>query len=135
VKDRIDWMLLDSRGAGHVVRAGAFIDDLLLKAATLAEKQGDAATLLRLGELLDRGRASGAKYVKETRSTKKVENPFAGLSADEVRAKKREAFRELAKQDPELVREVLGGAPPDGDRKSGDAPGGSDPDRGRQSVH
>lgn len=91
VRARIEQLLLDAKGAEHVIRAGAFIDDLLLDAAVFAREQKDAATLGRIAELMDRGRLGGPRLVKETRSRALPPNPFAGKTAAQIRAIKEEA--------------------------------------------
>lgn len=121
VRDRVEWLLLSGKGAEHITRVPAFIDDLALKAIPIAEAENDAATIVRLVELLDRGRLGGPRFVKETRQ-RKSESPFAGKSADEIRAMKRAAARELAKSDPELVSMLM--------EERGEADGkSSEPDR------
>ena len=124
VRARVDALMLEATGADHIVHAGVWIDNLLLKAATLAEQQEDAATLGRLGELLDRGRVGGPRFIKETRSRKVGENPFTGKSAEEIRAMKQAARELLRGEDAEHADRHEVGEDPVGD-------GG----RGRDPVH
>lgn len=136
VAARIEHLLVSSKGADHIVHVGAFIDNLLFEAIPIAKKAKDAATLVRLGELLDRGRFGGPRFVKETRS-RKIETPFAGKSPDEIRAMKRLAARELAKNDPELAKllreETLPSVEADG--KPSEPDGLGDGDRTGKPIH
>lgn len=128
VRARIDELVRAAEGAESIMRAGPFLDMLLLEAAQMARYGKDAATLARIVELADRGRQGGAKFIKETR-TRRMDGEYAAKSADERREMERDALRALVPRHRSYVAELLA----KGEVREGTRTG--DPGRTGEPVH